>query len=123
MRSSWSGAAPARSAPRAAARADRRAGTGSAESSGRSGQPSWPARRAPSGFQPPFDWIARHESQTRARADHGEAVSSVRFDEAELLAEASAEAGFADFGTGFRDGLRMLLRTYEENPFSERGRA
>jgi len=50
-------------------------------------------------------------------------VSAVRFDEAELTAEACAEAALSDFGSGHRDGLRMLLRTYDENPFHERGRA
>jgi len=60
--------------------------------------------------------------------------------EASVLAEARAAAGFsaraaaglsaraaaglADFGDeGFRPGLRALLRTYAENPFSEKGRA
>ena len=50
-------------------------------------------------------------------------MSAVRFDEAELLDEARAEAGLSDFGSGHRDGLRMLLRTYDENPYHERGRA
>jgi hypothetical protein len=50
-------------------------------------------------------------------------VSSVQFAEVHLLAEACAEAGLSDFGSGHRDGLRMLLRTYDENPFHERGRA
>jgi sulfotransferase family protein len=45
------------------------------------------------------------------------------FDEAELLAQASAEAGLADFGGGHLPGLRMLVRTYEQQPFSERGRS
>jgi hypothetical protein len=45
------------------------------------------------------------------------------FDEQTLLAEACAEAGLSDFGSlHHRDGLRMLLRTYDENAYSERGR-
>jgi hypothetical protein len=50
-------------------------------------------------------------------------LSTASFDEAELLAEARAEAGLADFGSGHRDGLRMLIRTYQENPFHDHGRA
>jgi hypothetical protein len=50
-------------------------------------------------------------------------MTAVRFEEAELLADARAEAGLADFGEGHLDGLRMLLRTYDANPFHERGRA
>jgi len=50
-------------------------------------------------------------------------VTGIRFDETELLAEASAEAGLADFGDGHLSGLRMLLRTYAAHPFSERGLA
>jgi len=50
-------------------------------------------------------------------------VRRSEFDEAALLAEASAEAGLADFGRGHLPGLRMLLRTYAEQPYSERGRA
>jgi hypothetical protein len=39
-----------------------------------------------------------------------------------VLAEARAETGLSDFGEGvFREGLRALLRTYAENPFSEKG--
>jgi len=46
------------------------------------------------------------------------------FAEADLLAEARAAAGgLSDFGSGYREGLRVLLRTYDENPFHERGRA
>jgi hypothetical protein len=42
--------------------------------------------------------------------------------EESVLAEARAAAGLTDFGDGsFRDGLRALLRTYAENPFSEKG--
>jgi len=41
---------------------------------------------------------------------------------AELIAEASAEARLSDFGSGHLPGLRMLLRTYDEQPYSERGR-
>ncbi|HKA16468.1 MAG TPA: sulfotransferase [Myxococcota bacterium] len=50
-------------------------------------------------------------------------MSRTTFDESELVAEACAEAGLADLGAGHRDGLRVLLRTYDENPFHERGRA
>jgi hypothetical protein len=49
-------------------------------------------------------------------------MSAVRFDEDELLAQARAETGLDDFGSGYREGLSMLLRTYEGNPFHERGR-
>jgi hypothetical protein len=42
---------------------------------------------------------------------------------AQLVAEASAEAGLSDLGTGYLPGLRMLLRTYAEQPYAERGRA
>src|SRR5262245_35535303 len=49
------------------------------------------------------------------------AMSAAIFDEGQLLAEARAEAGLADFGPGHRDGLRMLIRTYQENPFHEHG--
>jgi hypothetical protein len=41
---------------------------------------------------------------------------------AELVAEASAETGLSDLGSGHEPGLRMLLRTYTEQPYSERGR-
>ena len=51
-------------------------------------------------------------------------MTDVTYDEAELLAEARAETGLDDFGSAdFRDGLRVLLRTYDENPFHERARA
>ncbi len=50
-------------------------------------------------------------------------MSLAKFDDEELLAEARAEAGLVDFGAGHLDRLRMLVRTYEENPFHERGRA
>jgi hypothetical protein len=42
--------------------------------------------------------------------------------EESVLAEARAASGLADFGSDdFRPGLRALLRTYAENPFSEKG--
>jgi len=42
--------------------------------------------------------------------------------EESVLAEARAATGLDDFGVdAFRDGLRSLLRTYAENPFSEKG--
>jgi hypothetical protein len=50
-------------------------------------------------------------------------VSGAAFDLDELIAEARAEAGLTELGSGYGDGLRMLARTYEENPFHERGRA
>ena len=44
--------------------------------------------------------------------------------EAAVLAEARAATGLSDFGDdSFRAGLRALLATYAENPFSEKGRA
>jgi hypothetical protein len=45
------------------------------------------------------------------------------FDEADLLAEARAEAGLADLGAEPLPGLRVLVSTYCQNPYSERGRA
>ena len=51
-------------------------------------------------------------------------ADALDWSEASVLAEASAATGLADFGDeGFRPGLRALLRTYAENPFSEKGRA
>ena len=50
-------------------------------------------------------------------------MSEVAFDEASVLAEAQQGAGLSDFGPdGFREGLRMLLRTYDESPFNEKRR-
>jgi hypothetical protein len=51
-------------------------------------------------------------------------ASEVSFDEAGVLADARAAAGgLADFGDdSFLPGLRALLRTYDESPFSEKGR-
>ncbi len=49
-------------------------------------------------------------------------MSSVRFDERELLAQACTETGLSDFGSGHLEGLRVLLETYEHNPFHEHGR-
>ena len=43
--------------------------------------------------------------------------------EESVLAEARAATGLEDFGDeSFHGGLRALLRTYAENPFSEKGR-
>ena len=54
----------------------------------------------------------------------GAIASEGGFDEAELRALARAQTGLADFGPDdHRDGLRLLLRTYDENPFHARGRA
>ncbi len=51
-------------------------------------------------------------------------ASAVEFSEAGVLADArTAAGGLSDFGdASFRDGLRALLRTYDENAFSEKGR-
>ena len=51
-------------------------------------------------------------------------MSEVGFDEAAILEDARAEAGgLADFGADdFREGLSVLCRTYDENPFTETGR-
>jgi len=50
-------------------------------------------------------------------------VSAVTFAESELLAEARAAAKLDDFGgDDFLPGLRALLRTYDENAWSEKGR-
>jgi hypothetical protein len=51
-------------------------------------------------------------------------VSAVTFVEDELLAEARAAAKLEDFGgDDFLPGLRALLRTYDGNAWSEKGRA
>jgi hypothetical protein len=50
-------------------------------------------------------------------------VGETSFDEAGILAEAREETGLHDLGSGWLPGLRMLLRTYDENPFHEGGRA
>jgi len=50
-------------------------------------------------------------------------LTGLRFDEADLLAEARAATGLSDFGSGHRDGLCMLLRTTLENSFHDHGRA
>jgi len=43
--------------------------------------------------------------------------------EAAVLRAAEEATGLSDFGEeGFREGLRMLLRTFEENAFTEKGR-
>ena len=44
-------------------------------------------------------------------------------DEADLIATAMAETGLSDFGgEDFRSGLRVLIETYQQNGFDERGR-
>ncbi len=50
-------------------------------------------------------------------------MDEVSFDAEALLAEAREETGLDDFGAGYREGLAMLLRSYEENPFHRAGRA
>lgn len=51
-------------------------------------------------------------------------MSVVDFGEAGVLEDARRATGLEDFGPGeFREGLRMLLRTYDENPFNEKRRA
>ena len=50
-------------------------------------------------------------------------MSEIHVAEADLLEEARQAAGLSDFGDeGFREGLRVLLRTYDGNPYSEKGR-
>ena len=50
-------------------------------------------------------------------------MSEVGFDEDELLSEARAATGLADFGSDdFRPGLRALIEMAEANPFTEKGR-
>lgn len=51
-------------------------------------------------------------------------MSEVRFDEASVLAAAREATGLDDFGEdGFREGLRVLLETYDKSAdFDERGR-
>ena len=49
-------------------------------------------------------------------------AEAVNWSEGAVLAEARAAAGLEDFGDeSFRRGLRVLLRTYAENAFSEKG--
>lgn len=51
------------------------------------------------------------------------AAPDPRFDEAGLLEDARQATGLSDFGPDdFREGLRVLSRTYAEGPFTERGR-
>lgn len=51
-------------------------------------------------------------------------AEALDWSEESVLAEARASAGLTDFGDeSFRPGLRALLRSYAENPFSEKGRA
>lgn len=48
---------------------------------------------------------------------------AIDWSEESVLAEARAASGLEGFGDDdFRPGLRALLRTYAENPFSEKGR-
>ncbi|NRA97785.1 MAG: sulfotransferase [Planctomycetes bacterium] len=51
-------------------------------------------------------------------------MSELGFDEAAILEDARAEAGgLSDFGADdFREGLSVLCRTYDENPFTTAGR-
>ena len=51
-------------------------------------------------------------------------MSEVGFDEAAILEDARSEAGgLSDFGADdFREGLSVLCRTYDENPFTDTGR-
>jgi len=47
---------------------------------------------------------------------------AIDWSEESVLAEARAASGLSSFGDeSFRPGLRALLRTYAENPFSEKG--
>jgi hypothetical protein len=49
-------------------------------------------------------------------------ADGIDWSEESVLAEARAASGLASFGDeSFRPGLRALLRTYAENPFSEKG--
>jgi hypothetical protein len=51
------------------------------------------------------------------------APSDIRFDADAALEEARTATGLADFGPDdFREPLRILLRTYDENPLTEKGR-
>ena len=51
-------------------------------------------------------------------------AEAIDWSEESVLAEARWATGLSDFGAEpFRDGLRALLRTHAENPFSEKGRA
>ncbi len=51
-------------------------------------------------------------------------MASREFDEATLLEEARQTTGLKDFGPEeFREGLRVLLETYDGQPFTEKGRA
>ena len=48
--------------------------------------------------------------------------SAIDWSEDTVLAEARAAAGLSDFGgDAFRPGLRALLRTYAEQPFTAKG--
>lgn len=50
-------------------------------------------------------------------------MAEIDFGEARVLRGAEQATGLADFGDErFREGLRMLLRTFDENPFTEKGR-
>ena len=51
-------------------------------------------------------------------------AEAIDWSEESVLAEARAATGLSDFGEEpFHGGLRALLRTHAENPFSEKGRA
>ncbi|MCP4004442.1 MAG: sulfotransferase [bacterium] len=49
-------------------------------------------------------------------------MSEVSFGEQEILDEVCAATGLSDFGSDYLDGFRMLLRTYDVNAYSEKGR-
>lgn len=50
-------------------------------------------------------------------------MSAIELSESSVLAEAQETTGLADFGDeSFRDGLRMLLETYDRGAFTEKGR-
>jgi hypothetical protein len=50
-------------------------------------------------------------------------VSAIDFSESAVLRDAQEATGLADFGDeSFRQGLRMLLETYDRNRFGEKGR-
>ena len=50
-------------------------------------------------------------------------MSEVVFDEEAILEEARQKTGLSAFGPDdFREGLRVLIETYDKNPFTEKGR-
>src|SRR5688572_17061640 len=119
MRASWSIStitAPAcASAQRR--RSSRSAGVSQVESAGNGSERSAGSRSRSSASWDRISWIVRSGIWLR-RGPRNLPIDSM----AELVAEASAEAGLSDFGSGHVPGLRMLLRTYTEQPYSERGR-